>query len=274
VLVSNLAALLALLVFVRLARRMEPQGELLAPTLVFACLPGVLVWGTVAYTESTAILLALLGWWAYLAAERGDDAPRSAPRLLLASLLFGAAVMVRHLAGATLLALGLIEALRVLRRPAARRHALLEAVTVLAVVPAIAAYFAWKFWSQDLAGLERDIWAMGFSPLGGVPSLLELIDPELLPVLLLTLPLCGLLIVGLARLDGRLATVAIVTLLVALSFTGIAAQSINRYAWSCWPLAFGALRLRDRAAVWALVGVLLLLSAWCGIGHVRGTLAL
>jgi hypothetical protein len=71
-----------------------------------------------------------------------------------------------------------------------------------------------------------------------------------------------------------LAAIAIATLLVALSFTGVAAQSINRYAWGCWPLAFGALRLRDRAAVWALVGVLFLLSAWCGIGHVRGTLAL
>ena len=275
VLVSNLAALLALLVFIRLARRMAPDEDLLPVVILFACTPGVLVWGTVAYTESTAILLGLLGWWAWLSATREAGAPRSVPRLLLGSLLFGAAVMVRHLAGATLLALGLIEAWRVLRAPAGTRgRALRESLAALAVVPLVAAYFAWKFTAHDLAGLERDIWAMGFSPLGGLPSLLELIDPELLPVLLLTLPLCALLIVGLVRLDGRLAVIAVITLLVALSFTGVAAQSINRYAWSCWPLAFGALRLRDRAAVWAIVGVLLLASAWCGIGHVRGTLAL
>jgi 4-amino-4-deoxy-L-arabinose transferase-like glycosyltransferase len=276
VLVSNVAAVLALLVFARLARRLAgPQEELLPAMAVCACLPGLLVWGSVAYSESSAILLGLLGWTAYLRAEEGGGARRHAGWLLAASALFAAAVMVRHLAGATLLGLALVEGLRLLRSPAGTRgRASLEAAAALATVPLLAAYFAWKFSAHDLAGVQRDLWAMGFSPLGGPASLLELLDPETVAELFVTLPLAGLLIVGLARLDPRLAIIAGATLLVSLSFTGIAAQTINRYVWSAWPLALGALRLRDRAAVWALAGVLLLLSAWCGLGHVRGTLAL
>jgi hypothetical protein len=195
--------------------------------------------------------------------------------LLAAGGLFGAAVMMRHLAAVTLLGLGLVELVRVVRSPRdGRGRAAGEALAALAAVPLVAGYFVWKFTSQDLAGVERDLWAMGFAPLGGPASLLDFTDPETMAALFLTLPLAGLLIVALARLDVRLAVIALVTLLVALSFTGIAAQSINRYAWSAWPLALGALRLRDRAATWALVAVLLLLSAWCGLGHVRGTLAL
>jgi hypothetical protein len=243
--------------------------------LVCACLPGLLVWGTVAYSESSSILLGLLGWTAYLRAEAAGGMRRHAGWLLAAGGLFGAAVMMRHLAGATLLGLGLVELARVVRAPrGARGRAAGEALAALATVPLLAGYFVWKFMAQDLAGVERDLWAMRLVPLGGPASLLEFTDPETVALLFLTLPLAGLLATGLARLDVRLLVIALATLLVALSFTGIAAQSINRYAWSAWPLALGALRLRDRAATWALVAVLLLLSAWCGIGHVRGTLAL
>src|SRR5262249_54280431 len=83
---------------------------------------GVLVWGTVAYTESTAILLALLGWWAWLAAEAGGpQAPRSVRKLLLASALFGAAVIGRHPSRAALLAPRPVAARRLLPRRAAAR---------------------------------------------------------------------------------------------------------------------------------------------------------
>jgi|GEM_PF-6965729 len=276
VLVSNVAAVLALLVFARVAQRLAgPQEDLLPAMLVCACTPGLLLYGTVAYSESSAILLSLLGWLAFLRAEAAGGLRRDARWLAAASVLFAAAVMVRHLAGATLLGLGIVEALRCARSPrGARGRAAVEAVAVLATVPLLVGYFVWKFTAHDLAVVQRDLWAMGFSPLGGPASLLQLTDPETIGPLFLTLPLTGLLLAGLVRLDARLAILAGVTLLVALSFTGIAAQSVNRYAWSTWPLLFGALRVRDRAALWSLAGVLLVLSAWSGIGHVRGTLAL
>jgi hypothetical protein len=183
--------------------------------------------------------------------------------------------MVKHLGGALLVGLALVEAGRVARRAAAGRpRALLEAAAVLWSVPLLALYFAWKYSAHDLAGLQQDIWSMRFVPLGGLPSLVALdTAPEYLAQILVTLPVVALLIVKLRAVDGRLAVISCCFLFVALSFTGIAAQSITRYAWTLWPLSLGALALDDRAAGWALCGVLACVSAWCAAGHVLGTAA-
>ncbi len=277
VLVSNACALLAIVAFVRLAARLAaPGADLLPATMVFACTPGVLAFGTVAYSESAAILLGLLGWMAWLRAEGHDaGAARHLGWLLVSSAAFGAAVLVRHLAGATLLAVGVIEVLRVARPVRVRRRrALLEAAAALSATALVAGYLTWKYVSHDLARVDAELWGMHFRLLGGPASLVGLVDPESIAVLFLTLPLVVLLLVGLARLDWRLALVASLSLVVALSFTGIAAQSVNRHAWSAWPLALGVLRVQDRAVGWALAGVLFMLSTWCGLGYVRGTLAL
>ena len=77
-----------------------------------------------------------------------------------------------------------------------------------------------------------------------------------------------------ARLGRRLVVLGACFALVALSFTGTAAQSSTRYLWTIWPLALGALAVRDRGVVAALAGWLFCLSAWCGIGHVLGTTSL
>ena len=39
-------------------------------------------------------------------------------------------------------------------------------------------------------------------------------------------------------------------------------------------LALGGLAVRDRGALWAAAGLLLLLSTWCVLGHVQGSAAL
>ena len=145
---------------------------------------------------------------------------------------------------------------------------------MLWTVPLLAWYFVWKFTAHDLAGLQQDIWSMRFLPLGGLPSLVALdTAPEYLAQIVVTLPLVALLIVKLRAVDGRLAVISLCFLFVALSFTGIAAQSITRYAWTVWPLSLGALVLTDRATTWALCGVLFCVSAWCAAGHVLGTAA-
>lgn len=277
VLVSNTCAVLALVLFVAMARRLAAPGADLQPaTTVFACTPGLLAFGTVAYSESAAILLGLAGWLARLRAGDGrGGAGRNPGWLLASSALLGGAVLVRHVAAATLVGVGLIEAERLHRAARGqRRRASGEACAALAAVAPVAAYLAWKFGQHDLGRVDAELWGMHFSLLGGPASLQEILDPESIAMLLLTLPLALLLLTGLVRLDGHLALVAGLQMALSLSFTGIAAQSVNRYVWSIWPLALGVLRLPDRAVAWSLAGVLALLSAMCGLGYVRGTLAL
>jgi hypothetical protein len=278
VLVSNVTALLAVVVFVLLARQyarrigVEGRSVEVAATL-FACTPGILAFGTVAYSEAPYVLVALLSWWAYLRAERDDAAVRSPGWLAVAGLAAGAAVMVKHLGGPLLVALAVIEGLRVTRSER-RGRALAEAAAVLWVVVPIAAYFVWKFTAHDMAGLQDDIWQMRFLPLWGPASLIAMgTAPEYVAQIYVTLPLVIWLIARLRVIDARLAIVAGLLLLEALSFTGIAAQSSTRYFWSIWPLALGVLTLRDRSLGWALSGVLFIVSAWCAVGHVLGTAA-
>ena len=301
VLASNLCALLAVALFLAVAGRYAAatgRRRDLALTL-FACTPGLLAFGTVAYSEAPFMVVTLLAWLAYLRADGGAGATAAAGAaagsgaasgmgvaaaggrpigwLLLAGLLAGAGVMVKHLGGALLLGLALIETWRGIRAPArgaTRGRAVLEAACVLWTVPLVAWYFAWKFQAHDLAGLQQDIWSMRFVPLGGLPSLVALdTAPEYLAQIVVTLPLAALLIVKLRAVDARLAVISLAFLFVALSFTGIAAQSITRYTWTVWPLSLGALALDDRATGWALCGVLFCVSAWCATGHVLGTAA-
>ncbi len=309
VVVSNLSSLLAVACFWLLARRYGQRmhagpGAVALATTLFAVTPGVLAFGTVAYTESTFLAVALLGWWAYLRAEDGEPgagdvtapattpapaampaampaaalaastSPRSMGWLLLASLLCAASIQVKHLGGPVLAGLALIEGRRLLHTEAGRGRALLEAAGVLWTVPVIAAYFWWKFTAHDMGGLQQDIWQMRFVPLGGLPSLVSLgTAPEYIAQIVVTLPIAVLLMVRLRGVDGRLALLSALFLLLALSFTGTAAQSLTRYTWSIWPLALGALALRDRAVVWMLCGVLFCVSLWCAAGHVQGTAA-
>lgn len=299
VLVSNLMSLLAVALFFRLARHYarrrgttgagadggadgESDGRL-GPgeaTTLFAATPGVLAFGTVAYSESSFLVVALLGWLAYLRAEDGGAAGapgagrRSLPGLVLASLLCAASIQVKHLGGPVLMALALIEGRRVWAAGAGRGRALVEAAAALWTVPVIAAYFWWKFTAHDMAGLQQDIWEMRFVPLGGLPSLVSLgTAPEYIAQIVVTLPIAVLLGLRLRAVDGRLALLAALFGLLALSFTGTAAQSLTRYTWTLWPLALGVLALRDRAVVWMLCGVLFCVSLWCATGHVLGTAA-
>lgn len=257
-------------------------------TLLFLATPGWLVFGTVAYSEGTYLALALAAWWAYLkaeddGAEAGDaPAPTDGPRprslgfLLLFSLLAALSVMVRHAGGALLLAVGLLELWRVVRAaPGQRSRSLVEAVAACWAALPLAAYFWWKYTAHDLAGLQERIWNMGVSPFGGLPSLVEMgTSPEHIAQIYATLPILVWLLLRARRVDGRLAVISFVSLLMLLSYTGTAAQSFLRYSWTLWPAALGALAVRDRGAVWAVAGLLFCLSVLMGAGHVLGTAAL
>jgi hypothetical protein len=275
-------------------------------TLLFMTTPGWLVFGTVAYSEGTYLALALAAWWAYLKAEddgagSGDppapgdasaatdalapsDAlvstagqrPRSLGFLLLFSFLACLSVMVRHAGGALLLAVGFLELWRVVRAaPGQRGRSSAEAVAACWAALPLAAYFWWKYTAHDLAGLQERIWNMGVSPLGGLPSLVEMgTSPEHIAQIYATLPILVWLLLRARRVDGRLAVIGFVSLLMLLSYTGTAAQSFLRYSWTLWPAALGALAVRDRGAVWAVAGLLFCLSVLMGAGHVLGTAAL
>jgi len=298
VLVSNACGVGAVLVFTAVAacyaRRRRRSGTpagadagtagVFAAASVFALTPGVLAFGTVAYSESAFLLFAVAGWWAYLAAEGGGagqetDARRSLPRLALASLLAAASVMVRHLGATLFLAWATFELVRLVRA----RHkgrALAEAAALgWAAVP-VAVWFLWKFSAHDMAAIQEQIWDMRFVFLGGPASLLAgsitrpALSPEFVLLIYMSLPLVLWLVWRSLRLDSRLGLLTVLGLLLALSYTGTAAQSFTRYAWSLWPLALGVLGMRDRGAVWTVAGWLGLLSLWCVIGHVQGSAAL
>jgi hypothetical protein len=265
------------------------SGSALAATLLFACLPGWLTFGTVAYSEGPWILVTLAGWWAYLKSEDGapagnaaqpralaDAAPRSLGWLLVAALLAALSVQVRHAGVAFVGGLLVVESWRVARAGAARARALAEA-TLLAAVAALptAAYLWFKFRVQDMGAAERALFDTRFVPLGGLPSLLHSgAPPENVVLIYLSLPLALALLVRLWSVDRRLVVVTGLQLLLALSITGIAAQSLNRLVWSLAPLALGALAIRDRALLAGACGVLFMVSLWCGISHVLGLAAL
>jgi 4-amino-4-deoxy-L-arabinose transferase-like glycosyltransferase len=275
VLVSNLCGLAAVGVFVLLARRYSRGRPVHPAALLFACTPGVLAFGTVAYSEGPYVLTALLAWWAYLRAADGPGPGRGVGWLLLAGTLAGATVMIKHLGGPLLVALALVEGARVWRPSGVSPgRALAEALAVVWAVVPVAAYFYWKFTTHDLAGLEQDIWNMRFVPFGGPPSLVSMdIAPDYVAQIYATLPVAVLLLVKLWSLDKRLFLISLLLIFEALSFTGIAAQSSIRYVWSVWPLALGALALADRGVVWALCGLLFLTSLMAGVGHVLGSAA-
>lgn len=277
--VSNLMALVALVLMARLLGRLADRLGGQAPArvagalLLFAALPGWVVFGSVAYSESSWMVLSLLAWTTWADAPERDGR-RPLGRLALASLLTGAAVMVRHAGAFQLVALGVLELGRLLRADD-RRRALGEAALSLWAVLPIGAYFAWKYSAHGLAELQDDIWRMRLVPLGGPFSLISAgATPEYVAQILASLPLALLLLVRLARVDGRLAVLAGCGLLLFLSYTGTAAQSLTRYVWTLWPLAAGALALADRAVVLALTGWLLCLSLMVGVGWVLGTAAL
>lgn len=295
VLVSNACGVGAVLLFTALAARYARrrraaavQGVDEAPGeggayhagLVFALTPGILTFGTVAYSESAFLLFAVGAWLAYVSAEGTDDhAPRSLDRLALASALAGASVMVRHLGATVFVCWAVFELLRIVRARS-RGRALLEAAALgWAGVP-VTAWFLWKFSAHDMAAIQERVWDMRFVFLGAPVSLLTgsatraPLSPEFVLMIYMSLPLVLWLGWRAARLDARLGLLTALGLVLALSYTGAAAQSFNRYAWSLWPLALGALGLRDRGAVWTIAGWLLLLSTWCLVGHVQGSAAL
>ena len=290
VLVSNLNAVLALAAFYLLARHyarkrgVSPFGAL----LLFVSCPGWLTFGSVAYSESTYLVFALFAWVAYLRAEADSTSPRRLPWLLLASVLVAASVMTRHIGAPFFLALGLVELLRIVRAGSGsaagagggaggitRGRAFGEACCALWAGIPVAAYFLWKMSEHGLNELQEEIWQMRFSFLGGPGSLIDLgIGTQYIALIYLSLPLVLALCVKLRAVDARLALVSVLLLLLALSYTGLAAQSSTRYMWAIWPLALGGLELRDRALTWGLAGVLFGLSVWTGVGHVLGTAAL
>jgi len=208
----------------------------------------------------------------------GTVPPRSMRWLVASALLAAASVQVRHAGLAFVCGMLLLEGCRVFAAPAgaARLRAAVEAgmFAALAAVPT-AAYFAWKYLVQDFGGAQRELFDTRLLPLGGLASLLAAgVPPENVAVLALTLPLAFALLVRLWGVDRRLAVVTGVQLLLALSVTGIGAQSTNRLVWALAPLALGALAITDRVLLLGACGVLFLVSLWCGIGHVLGTAAL
>jgi hypothetical protein len=289
-LATNLCAVLALLVFLGLARTYASAraatggaagrdaagaaGGVALALGLFACLPGELAYGTVAYSEAPFILVTLLAWTAYRRAEaRGPDAPRASGWLLLGSWLFAAGSLVRLLGIALFVGLALIEGRRVLRaRGPARRRALLEAACVLSGGLGAAAWMVYAERVLHYGESIRETFGMGFSPLGGLPGLLALgTAPEYVVQAALCVPVALALLVPLARVDGRLALLAGCMILLALSSTGVAAQSTGRFVWTAWPLALAGLALRERALGWGLCGLLFLWSVQAGVGHVLGT---
>jgi hypothetical protein len=292
--VTNACAVLALLVFLALARGyaaarpaaqqaadgpaghagVGPAGGVALALGLFACLPGELAYGTVAYSEAPFVLVTLLAWTAFRRAEAGgQDAPRAPGWLLLGSWLFAAGSLVRLLGNALFIGLVLIEGRRVLRaRGPARRRALFEAALALSGGLGAA---AWMIWAEQVLHYSesiRETFGMGFSPLGGLPGLLALgTAPEYVVQAALCVPIAVALLVPLARVDGRLALLAGLMILLALSSTGVAAQSTGRFVWTAWPLALAGLALRERALGWGLCGLLFLWSVQAGVGHVLGT---
>lgn len=293
VLVSNACGVGAVLLFTALAavyarRRGQDMSRVLGASILFAVTPGVLAFGTVAYSESSFLLLAVAAWWAYLSAdgeaqpqshEDGAGAPRHLGWLALASLLGGASVMVRHLGATLFVAWAVFEVLRLVRSRT-RGRALLEALCLGWAGLPVAGWFAWKFSEHDLSTVQQQVWDMQFAFLGAPASLLtggELRPPvslEFVVLIYMSLPLVLWLGWRATRLDKRLGLLTLLGLVLALSYTGTAAQAFNRYAWSLWPLALGALAVRERGVVWMASGWLLLLSIWCVLGHVQGSAAL
>ncbi|HTE06371.1 MAG TPA: hypothetical protein VK824_09260 [Planctomycetota bacterium] len=279
VLVSNACSLAALVVFLALARRYAgaDSARIGPAVLLCACMPGLLAFGTVAYSEGPWILVTLLAWWAWLRAE-GGGGPRAMRWLVVAALLAALSVQVRHAGVAFVAGLLLLEGLRVVAAGAGgpRRRALLEAgvVAALSALPT-AGYFVFKYRVQDFGAVQAALFDSRLVPLGGFASLLAKgAPPENVAVLALGVPLALALLVRLWEVDRRLALVTGGQLLLALSVTGIGAQSVNRFTWALAPLALGALAVTDRVLLYGTAGVLFVLSLWCGIGHVLGTAAL
>ena len=269
--VTNACSLLALLVFLGLARRYAQGRGVALALLLFACMPGELAFGSVAYSEGPFLLLSLLGWMLYLRAERSR--PRHLGWLALASLLFAASVLVRHLGAPVFVMLLLVEGRAVWRAgPGDRGRALLEAVAALWAATLVAAWLVYAERAHGLSTVSREQFAMELSFLGGLPGLFRLgAAPEYIVQAALAVPLAVALILRLRRVDGRLALLSALMLLLALSTTGVAAQSTGRYVWSVWPLALAGLALEDRVLGWGLCGLLFLLSLQGGAGHVLGT---
>lgn len=302
VLASNLAAIAASLAFLALlrlymarqaAKGATPRAEsavAAGPTatdpsaaglanpdlaaLIFCALPGLLAYGTIAYSESTAIFLGVLAWWAYLRAEerREPSSPRHLGWLLAASWVGAAAVLTRDLFIPLFLVFAVDAGLRWLRAAKATRgRALLEAAALLSSALLLAPAFYYRFVAQDLGGVQERLWSVSFVPFGGPLSLIERVDAEFVVLIYASLPIALLLLVKLWRVDRRLVLLSATSLFLMLSFTGVAAQSFLRYVWALWPLALGALALRDRACLWALAAWLVFVALFTGITHVQGT---
>lgn len=301
VLASNLAAIAASLAFLALLRlymarhAADPAAKPVAEAgaaagsgaatgatlanpdlaaLIFCALPGVLAYGTIAYSESTAIFLGVLAWWAYLRAEerRVPAAPRHLGWLLAASWVGAAAVLTRDLFIPLFLVFAVDAGLRWMRAAKeARGRALLEAAALLSSGLLLAPAFYYRFVAHDLGGVQERLWSVSFVPLGGPLSLIERVDAEFVVLIYASLPIALLLLVKLWRVDRRLVLLSATSLFLMLSFTGVAAQSFLRYVWALWPLALGALALRDRACLWALAAWMVFIAFFTGITHVQGT---
>lgn len=307
VLAANVSALLAALALLALVRHYAAQADGAAHAdlalLLGLTMPGLLAFGTVAYSESSMILFALLAWCAYLRAERGGTtagpalasefaaadggaprdaagaSPASAPRhlgwLLAASWLGAGAMLMRDMAAPLFGAWGLLELARVLRADGVRRgRALLEAGALLSGGAASAAAFAWRLAEHDFVAVQEKLWSVSFVLFGGPASLMRSVDPEFVVLIYASLPVGLLLLARTWRVDRRLTLVGALSLVLMLSVTGVGAQSFNRYLWATWPLALGALAIRDRGVLWAITAWLFAVSLWCGLGHVQGSMAL
>ncbi|GJM21724.1 MAG: hypothetical protein DHS20C15_16390 [Planctomycetota bacterium] len=244
--------------------------------LLLGCaMPGLLAFGTVAYSESAMMLFAMLAWCAYLRAESGELPRRHLGWLLAASWLGALSLMMRDMGAPLFAAWGLIELVRVVRIPGEQRsRALLEAGALLSGGLAAAGAFAWRLAEHDFIEVQQKLWSVRFELFGGPASLMGSIDPEFVVLIYASLPLGLLLLARTWRVDKRLTLVAALGLVLMLSVTGVGAQSFNRYLWATWPLALGALAIRDRGVLWALTAWLFAVSLWCGLGHVQGSMAL
>jgi hypothetical protein len=161
----------------------------------------------------------------------------------------------------------------VLRAGGARRpRALLEAAAALSGAVGVTAWLTYAERAHDYSAVAGELFAARFSLLGGLPSLVALgTAPEYIVQAALGVPIALALLWLLSRVDGRLAFLTGLMLVLSLSSTGVSAQSTGRYLWTLWPLALAGLRVRDRPLGWALCGLLALWSVQGGIGYVLGT---
>lgn len=276
VVAANLFALIAVVLFALLMASDVDARRARRACVLFACMPGLAAFGTVAYSEPLFIAAGIGAWLAYRRAVESATSAACAGWMLLAAVLAVASAMTRYLGALLPLALLAVEVARLLRSAGPERPRIAIRCAALALALLAVGAFLWiqeREW--HVSELQQRIFGTRFQLLGG-PAFL--VADGTMPVFVLlvyaTLPLVLLGVAKLFAADRPLFLFSALVVLASLSLTGVAAQSFTRFTWALWPLAIGLARVDDEAASRAIAAMLLLFSTCIAVSHVMGGAAL